>query len=125
MALSLAGKHCAVVGATGIIGTHIAKAFAREGAVVSLLGRTALQSRSKLQDELRPFTPSSTAGAGGGDAQGDAVPSAHQFIRLDVSSRDDIKHVFGSRHPSSVCVPFQLLPASVSSPIMRTTCTPL
>lgn len=89
--LRFAGKHCAIVGATGIIGVQIAKAFARHGAVVSLLGRTALQSRSKLERELAPF-----AYAPPTPPRPD-TPSAHRFIRLDVADPADIKNVFGGR----------------------------
>ncbi|UKZ51443.1 hypothetical protein TrVGV298_005203 [Trichoderma virens] len=45
MALPFAGKHCVVVGATGVIGSSIAKAFSHQGAVISLLGRSALDAR--------------------------------------------------------------------------------
>ncbi|POR38354.1 3-ketoacyl-(Acyl-carrier-protein) reductase [Tolypocladium paradoxum] len=93
--LRFAGKHCAIVGATGIIGVQIAKAFARHGAVVSLLGRTALQSRSKLERELAPV-----AYAPPTPLQPD-TPSEHQFIRLDVADPADIKSVFGGRGAGS------------------------
>ncbi|PNY26127.1 Uncharacterized protein TCAP_03935 [Tolypocladium capitatum] len=89
--LRFAGKHCAIVGATGIIGVQIAKAFARHGAVVSLLGRTALQSRSALERELAPFVCAPPT-----PPQPDA-PLAHRFIRLDVADPADIKNVFGGR----------------------------
>lgn len=82
MPLPLAGKHCAIVGATGIIGSHIAKAFASHGAVLSLLGRSALDVRPRLEPELVPYS--------GG-------PEAHRFIRLDVQQRGSIKDVFASR----------------------------
>ncbi|KAF4126341.1 3-oxoacyl-[acyl-carrier protein] reductase [Geosmithia morbida] len=48
----IAGKHCAIVGATGTIGTAIARAFASKGAVLSLLGRTALDMQSKMEPTL-------------------------------------------------------------------------
>ncbi|KEY64504.1 hypothetical protein S7711_07251 [Stachybotrys chartarum IBT 7711] len=86
MALLFAGKHCAIVGATGIIGSSIAKAFASQGAVLSVLGRTALQVQPQLQRELRP------------PQQGqDGTPSAHQFICLDVSSTQSIKDAFSAQ----------------------------
>lgn len=87
MPLPLAGKHCAIVGATGIIGSHIAKAFAHQGAVLSLLGRSALDVRPRLEKELTPYAASK-------DYDG---PAAHRFIRLDVKQRESIKEVFGAR----------------------------
>ncbi|CAM1504010.1 Fc.00g016010.m01.CDS01 [Cosmosporella sp. VM-42] len=95
MALPLAGKHCAVVGATGIIGSHIAKAFASQGAVLSLLGRSALDIRPRLEKELVPYSAPSSGHSDAG------IPLAHQFIRLDVAQRGSIKHVFGARSPSA------------------------
>ncbi|KAG5918017.1 hypothetical protein E4U42_007040 [Claviceps africana] len=86
--LLLAGKHAAVVGATGIIGIHIARAFAAHGAVVSLLGRSALDARAKLEPQLHAFCGSPASADG---------PSAHQFIRLDVADKASIKDVFGPR----------------------------
>ncbi|KAJ6441849.1 3-ketoacyl-(acyl-carrier-protein) reductase [Purpureocillium lavendulum] len=104
-ALRLAGKHCAVVGATGIIGAHMAKAFAAHGAVVSLLGRSALQARPKLEPELVPYAPSPspspssspTSSAGASAAPPPDTPLAHRFLRLDISDPADIKSVFGGR----------------------------
>ncbi|KAL6860421.1 hypothetical protein ACO1O0_004449 [Amphichorda felina] len=89
MALRFAGKHCAIVGATGIIGSSIAKAFASQGAVLSLLGRTAIDVRSRLEPQLTPYQP--TPGA-----QPDR-PSQHRFIRLDVSSASGIQAVFAPK----------------------------
>ncbi|KAL7934885.1 3-ketoacyl-reductase [Trichoderma chlorosporum] len=91
MALPFAGKHCVVVGATGVIGASIAKAFSHQGAVISLLGRSALDARPRLEPQLRPYSLPGT------DAD---IPSAHQFIRLDASDRDAIKAVFASRGSS-------------------------
>ncbi|KAL6696003.1 3-ketoacyl-reductase [Trichoderma pleuroticola] len=88
MALPLAGKHCVVVGATGVIGFSIAKAFSHQGAVISLLGRSVLDARPRLEPQLRPYSLPGT------DAD---TPSAHRFIRLDASNRDEIKAVFSSR----------------------------
>jgi 3-oxoacyl-[acyl-carrier protein] reductase len=85
MSLRFAGKHCAVVGATGIIGSHIARAFAQQGAVVSILGRTALQAKPRLQAELTPYKPLHEI---------PGVPSEHQFLPLDVSKPDSIQAVF-------------------------------
>lgn len=93
MALPLAGKHCVVVGATGVIGFSIAKAFSHQGAVISLLGRSVLDARPRLEPQLRPYSLPGT------DAD---TPSAHQFIRLDASNRDEIKAVFSSRGSSKV-----------------------
>ncbi|KAH0599561.1 hypothetical protein MHUMG1_02349 [Metarhizium humberi] len=89
--IPLAGKHAVVVGATGTIGAHIAQAFAAQGAVVSLLGRTALQARAKLEPQLTPYTASH------GQNSPSDTPTSHRFIRLDVADRASIKHVFGSR----------------------------
>ncbi|RFU81321.1 3-ketoacyl-acyl-carrier- reductase [Trichoderma arundinaceum] len=98
MALPFAGKHCVVVGATGVIGSSIAKAFAQQGAVISLLGRSAVDIRSRLEPQLRPYglpeTDSATAAA-----QKD-IPSAHRFIRLDASNREEIKTLFSPRASS-------------------------
>ncbi|KAL7927819.1 3-ketoacyl-reductase [Trichoderma austrokoningii] len=88
MALQFAGRHCVVVGATGVIGSSIAAAFAHHGAVVSLLGRSAVQARQKLEPQLRPYSLPET---------GDGIPSAHRFIRLDVSNGEEIKALFSSR----------------------------
>lgn len=87
----LSGKHAVVVGATGTIGSHIARAFAAQGAVVSLLGRTAVQARVKLEPQLDPFTKGSSASS---SSDG---PSSHQFIKLDVADKSSIKDVFGPR----------------------------
>ncbi|CCE26840.1 probable 3-oxoacyl-[acyl-carrier-protein]-reductase (oar-1) [Claviceps purpurea 20.1] len=84
----LAGKHAVVLGATGIIGSHIARAFAFHGAVVTLLGRSAVQARAKLEPQMQAYRRDSA------DTEG---PSAHRFIRLDVADRPSIKDVFGPR----------------------------
>ncbi|QLI70983.1 Carbonyl reductase family member 4 [Metarhizium brunneum] len=89
--IPLAGKHAVVVGATGTIGAHIAQAFAAQGAVVSLLGRTALQARAKLEPQLTPYTASH------GQNSPSDTPTSHRFIRLDVADRASIKHVFDPR----------------------------
>ncbi|KAJ4209238.1 hypothetical protein NW767_001147 [Fusarium falciforme] len=90
MALPLAGKHCAVVGATGLIGSRIAAAFASRGAVLSLLGRSVLDAQPQLEPLLTPYSPGD-----GGEAS--SSPLRHRFIRLDVAKRDTIKGVFGGR----------------------------
>ncbi|EEU45907.1 uncharacterized protein NECHADRAFT_78866 [Fusarium vanettenii 77-13-4] len=90
MALPLAGKHCAVVGATGLIGSRIAAAFASRGAVLSLLGRSVLDAQPRLEPLLTPYAPGD-----GGEAS--SSPLRHRFIRLDVAKRDTIKGVFGGR----------------------------
>lgn len=92
MSLRLAGKHAVIVGATGTIGSHIAQAFAAQGAVVSLLGRTAIQARAKLEPQLTPYT----VAVHGGNPPSD-TPTAHRFIRLDVADRGSIKDIFGGR----------------------------
>lgn len=83
--LRLAGLHCAIVGGTGIIGSSIAKAFAHQGAAVTVLGRRALQLRSRLEPEL-PLCEHDSAQAD--------TPLAHRFICLDVGDHADIKNVF-------------------------------
>ncbi|KAI9158579.1 Carbonyl reductase family member 4 [Paramyrothecium foliicola] len=90
MSLRFAGKHCVVVGGTGIIGAHIARAFASQGAVLTVLGRSALQAKPKLQKELPPYQPL----AGTKD-----LPAEHQFVRLDVSQPQTIKDVFTAKSP--------------------------
>ncbi|KAM0520107.1 hypothetical protein ACHAPE_003382 [Trichoderma viride] len=97
MALRFAGRHCVVVGATGVIGSSIAKAFAHHGAVVSLLGRSAVQARHKLEPQLRPYSLPETGDGTGNAAAADGIPSAHRFIRLDASNREEIKALFSSR----------------------------
>lgn len=84
MALSLVGKHCAVVGGTGIIGSHIALAFAQKGAVVTVLGRTALDAARELGPRLSSCTPA------------EQRPVGHRFIPLDVSDKAAMESVFGS-----------------------------
>ncbi|KAM5351853.1 hypothetical protein ACJ41O_004576 [Fusarium nematophilum] len=96
MALPLAGKHCAVVGATGLIGSRIAAAFASRGAVLSLLGRSVLDARPRLEPLLSPYAPA----ASDGGSQGSSSPSRHRFIRLDVAKRESIKGVLGGRDHS-------------------------
>lgn len=84
MALPLAGKHCAIVGATGIIGTSIAKAFASHGAVLTLLSRSILEAQPSFEKELRK-PPTSTANG----------PSAsHRYIKLDVCQPDNVAAAF-------------------------------
>ncbi|KAH6606708.1 hypothetical protein Trco_005861 [Trichoderma cornu-damae] len=112
MALPFAGKHCAVVGATGVIGSSIAKAFAQQGAVISLLGRSAVDVRARLEPQLRPYSRPETDDTGAA-AQKD-IPSAHRFIRLDASNREEIKAVFNSRalpepHVSTAVGPIDIL----------------
>lgn len=92
MALPFAGKHCAIVGATGTIGFSMAKAFAAQGAVITLLGRSALSNRSKLEPELTPYQPSRHDAV-----QGD--PASHRFIKLDVSAPDAIQSAFNPKAP--------------------------
>ncbi|KAK1250506.1 hypothetical protein MKX08_010509 [Trichoderma sp. CBMAI-0020] len=97
MALQFAGRHCVVVGATGVIGSSIAKAFAQHGAVVSLLGRSAVQALPTLEPQLRPYSLPETGDDTRNAAVDSGIPSAHRFIRLDVSSREEIKALFSSR----------------------------
>ncbi|KAL7973940.1 3-ketoacyl-reductase [Trichoderma sp. SZMC 28014] len=97
MVLQFAGRHCVVVGATGVIGSSIARAFAQHGAVVSLLGRSAVQVRHTLESQLRPYSLPETGNGTANAAAADGIPSAHRFIRLDVSNREEIKALFSSR----------------------------
>lgn len=115
MALQFAGRHCVVVGATGVIGSSIAKAFAHHGAVVSLLGRSAVQVRHKLEPQLRPYSLPETTGDGTGNTAAAAdgiIPSAHRFIRLDASNKEEIKALFSARTP----------PSKVKIPVSVPTC---
>ncbi|KAH7156942.1 3-ketoacyl-reductase [Dactylonectria macrodidyma] len=101
--MALAGKHCAVVGATGIIGSHIARAFAGQGAVISLLGRSVVESRSRLEPLLAPYRPppSSSSPEAVQSRSNSSVPSQHRFIRLDVSQGENIKDIFAGRDQNS------------------------
>lgn len=96
MALSLAGKHCAIVGATGIIGSSIARAFANQGAVLTLLSRTILDAKPKFESDLAVYSRP-------GD-QPPGRPHAHRFIPLDVSQPESIKGVFDSKDAASAAV---------------------
>ncbi|KAL7798191.1 3-ketoacyl-reductase [Trichoderma ceciliae] len=100
MALPFAGKHCVVVGATGVIGSSIARAFAQQGAVISILGRSAVDIRSRLEHQLRPYSLPETDSISGTAAAQKDIPAAHRFIRLDASNREEIKAVFSSRASS-------------------------
>lgn len=105
--MALAGKHCAIVGATGIIGSHIAQAFARRGAVLSLLGRSVLESRPRLEPLLVPYLPPPSSPSPD-TLQGRSnsnIPSEHRFIRLDVSQRENIKNIFAGRSQNDVSFP--------------------
>lgn len=92
MAASLAGKHCAIVGGTGVIGASIARAFAWRGAVTSVLGRRALQRRGEIEPLLRPYEPLPPLSP----SHPRPELSRHRFIKLDVSQRESIKDVFAS-----------------------------
>lgn len=92
MAASLAGKHCAIVGGTGVIGASIARAFAWRGAVTSVLGRRALQLRDEIEPLLRPYEPLPPLSP----SHPRPELSRHRFIKLDVSQRESIKNVFAS-----------------------------
>ena len=56
----LDNKHAVIYGAGGPIGAAVARAFAREGATISLAGRT----RAKLDELARPCLGSSSPPAG-------------------------------------------------------------
>ncbi|KAM3526427.1 hypothetical protein NHJ13051_003474 [Beauveria bassiana] len=96
MALRFAGKHAAVVGATGVIGSHIAAAFARHGASVTLLGRSALTQRARLEAQLAAAAPEHLTASSSSSS-----PRAHHFIKLDVSDAASIKAVFAGRAEQS------------------------
>ncbi|KAF1735846.1 3-oxoacyl-(acyl-carrier-protein) reductase FabG [Beauveria bassiana] len=96
MALRFAGKHAAVVGATGVIGSHIAAAFARHGASVTLLGRSALTQRARLEAQLATPAPEDLT-----TSFSSSSPRAHHFIKLDVSDAASIKAVFAGRAEQS------------------------
>ncbi|KAJ6789103.1 hypothetical protein PWT90_00405 [Aphanocladium album] len=102
--LRFAGKHAAVVGATGVIGSHIAQAFARQGAIVSLLGRSALTQRARLEPQLAapppPASSSSSSSSSPDASTSTTIPRAHQFLKLDVSDAASIKSVFAGRRGS-------------------------
>lgn len=102
--MALAGKHCAIVGATGIIGSHIAQAFARRGAVLSLLGRSVLESRPRLEPLLAPYLPPPSSLSPDTDQgrSNNKIPSEHRYIRLDVSQRESIKDIFAGRSQNNV-----------------------
>lgn len=107
--MRFAGKHATVVGATGVIGSHIAQAFAQQGAVVSLLGRSAVQQRDRLSRQLAPpqltakdsashsSHSSSSFPTSAKTATAAGLPLTHQFIKLDVSDAASIKQVFAGR----------------------------
>ncbi|KAM3531702.1 hypothetical protein MY4038_004385 [Beauveria bassiana] len=96
MALRFAGKHAAVVGATGVIGSHIAAAFARHGASVTLLGRSALTQRARLEAQLSAAAPKDLT-----TSSSSSSPRTHHFIKLDVSDAASIKAVFAGRAEQS------------------------
>ena len=81
--LPLAGKHCAIIGATGVIGSAIAQTFAREGAVLSLLSRSALTNRHKLEPLLRQPDPSAEPAT--------QNPRAHRFFNVDATDREALR----------------------------------
>ena len=90
-----AGKHCVIVGATGTIGSAIAKAFSNQGAVCTLLGRTATKVRPALEEQLTPYQPPSST------ENGPDLPPSHQFVDLDVSQPGAIKGAFTKQQQQS------------------------
>lgn len=84
---SLAGKHCAIVGATGVIGSAIAQTFSHQGAVLSLISRTALDNRARIEANLKAPVSAKDGGSS-------PVPSAHRFFNVDVANRDAVQAVF-------------------------------
>lgn len=111
--LSLAGKHCAIVGATGVIGSSIARAFADRGAVLTLLSRKVLEAQPQFESELRPFTPpvDQTAPSSSSSPPQSGRPTAHRFIPLDVSRPGDISNVF--KHEAKGNVPEVVGPVDI------------
>lgn len=84
---SLAGKHCAIVGATGVIGSAIAQTFAHQGAVLSLISRSALDNMARIEKSLK--APSASD-----NTDGSAVPRAHRFFSVDVADREAVRAAF-------------------------------
>ncbi|KAM0561732.1 hypothetical protein ACHAPJ_002901 [Fusarium lateritium] len=97
MSISLAGKHCAVVGATGTIGFSIASAFASRGAVVTVLGRSAETAQPKLEPLLKPYVSDK-------NQPKDHSPFQHRFIRFDAMNHGSIKGTFSSTGPVDILV---------------------
>lgn len=90
MALPFTGKHCAIVGATGIIGSSIARAFASKGAVLTLLSRS-VQQQPRLQDQFPSYQPPAEASK--------HLPREHRSIPLDILHTKSIGDVFAKAVP--------------------------
>jgi short-subunit dehydrogenase len=78
--LSLVGKYCVITGATGGIGSAIARRFAQEGAWITLVGRDEARLRGKLNelDVIRSTT--------------EPQPS-HQTIQTDILQPSGWKNI--------------------------------
>lgn len=95
-ALSLAGKHCAIVGATGIIGSAIARTFARQGAVLSLVSRSARSNQSDLESHLQD-PPAQQA-----QHSKFELPRSHRFFNVDVADREAVRTAFSGKRKETV-----------------------
>ncbi|KAH8175566.1 enoyl-(Acyl carrier protein) reductase domain-containing protein [Sarocladium implicatum] len=88
--ISLAGKHCAIVGATGVIGASIARTFSQNGAVLSLISRSALTKKDSLEKDLVP--PNTLASSTSNSFS--PLPRSHRFFNVDVADRAAVKAAF-------------------------------
>jgi 3-oxoacyl-[acyl-carrier protein] reductase len=93
MAFSLAGKHCAIVGATGVLGKSIAKLFSSQGAVLTLLSRSVQAARSELESNiLHPYSSSLQV-----EDLTASRPIDHRFVPLDLTEPGTIADAFKSK----------------------------
>ena len=95
---SLAGKHCAIVGATGVIGASIARTFANNGAVLSLISRSALTNRDRLAKDLSP--PKASVPSENNTSP--ALPQSHRFFNVDVADKGAVKAAFYTKRGDNV-----------------------
>lgn len=77
---SIAGKRCLVTGGSRGIGLAIAQLFAREGASITLVGRSS-DTLAKSLDTLAQ-----------GEADGHHGPARHSFLAFDVSDAEAWRH---------------------------------
>ena len=93
------GKHVAIVGATGAIGSAIARAFAAQGAVITVFGRAPkpgpqgvdLYQAKMQQVGLSAYKPQKLQQDGNGRKKElGENPSGHQFVPLDILSNESI-----------------------------------
>jgi 3-oxoacyl-[acyl-carrier protein] reductase len=87
----LANKHCVIVGGRGVIGSAIAREFSRQGAILTILGRTDPDAVSqRMSHKLEPYTPRN----GYDTAKNDDLPTKHRFLALDATNSEDCKRIF-------------------------------